>query len=182
MDFSFPKQYLDYKDTVIEFAQKELNDDIIKRDQEGIFSRNLWQKCASFGIQGLAAPLEYGGSYENINLTRAVLAMEGLGYGCKDNGLTLALNAQMWTVQVIIALFGTEAQKQKFLLPLANGNWLGAHALTEEASGSDTFNMQMTAQKMEGGYLLNGEKRLITLAPIADMAIVFANINPKLGR
>ncbi|MEM9888637.1 MAG: acyl-CoA dehydrogenase family protein [Bacteroidota bacterium] len=182
MDFSLPTSYQTYKEQVIAFAQAELNDDVVKRDQEGIFPKDLWQKCAEFGIQGLAAPPEYGGSHESIDLTRAVLAMEGLGYGCKDNGLTLALNAQMWTVQVIIALFGTEAQKQKFLLPLANGTWLGAHALTEEASGSDTFNMQMTAEKVEGGYLLNGEKRLITLGPIADMGIFFANINPKLGR
>jgi hypothetical protein len=88
----------------------------------------------------------------------------------------------MWAVQMSIVLFGTDAQKQKFLPKLTSGEWLGAHALTEAESGSDVFNMKMTADKTDGGYLLNGEKRLVTLAPIADMAIVFANVNNKLGK
>ena len=182
MDFSISEEYLQYKQKVVEFAQQELNDDIVKRDEEGIFPRDLWQRCAEFGIQGLAAPAKYGGQFPEIDLFKSVLAMEGLGYGCKDNGLTLALNAQMWTVQAIIAIFGTDDQKQQFLRPLATGKWLGSHALTEDQSGSDTFNMQTTAEKTADGYLLNGEKRLITLGPIADMALVFASTNPKVGK
>ncbi|MEL6635590.1 MAG: acyl-CoA dehydrogenase family protein [Bacteroidota bacterium] len=182
MDFSVPKEYLEYKERVTAFAQQELNDDLVTRDHESQFSHELWQRCAKFGIQALAAPAAYGGSLEEIDLFRSVLAMEGLGYGCKDNGLALALNAQMWTVQVIIAIFGDDQQKRRFLQPLAEGKWLGAHAITEPEAGSDAFGMQMTAEKTEGGYLLNGTKRLITLAPIADMAIVFANTNAKLGK
>lgn len=181
MDFSIPEEYLLYKQDVIIFA-KQLDDNLLERDQKGTFSHSLWQKCAAFGIQGLAAPVEYGGSQAQINLFKAVLAMEGFGYGCKDNGLALGLNAQMWTVQIIINIFGTKTQKQQFLTPLANGSWIGAHALTEEQSGSDTFSMQTRAEKVEGGYILNGEKRLITFAPIADMALVFASTNPKYGK
>ena len=182
MDFSWSEEDLAFRNEVIEFAKSNLNDDIIKRDKEGIFSRDLWQKCADFGIQGLATPKKFGGKFDEVNILQSVLAMQALGYACKDSGLVLGLNAQMWTVQMFIVLFGTDAQKQKFLPKLTSGEWLGAHALTEAESGSDVFNMKMTAEKRDGGYILNGEKCLITLAPVADMAIVFANVNPKLGK
>ncbi len=182
MDFSWPQEYIDYKQKVIEFAQQELNDDIKKRDLEGTFNRILWEKCGAFGIQGMAAPAQYGGSYPEVDILRAVLAMEGLGYGCRDNGLALGLNAHMWAVQMSITKFGSEAQKEKFLPPMASGRWIGAHALTEANSGSDVFNMNARADKVPGGYILNGEKRLVTLAPVADLAVVFATINPDLGK
>ncbi len=183
MNFSWPKEYTDYRERVIEFAKKELNDDaLIQRDHEGIFARDLWDKCGKFGIQGLGAPTRYGGSHEEVDILRAAYAMEGLGYGCKDVGLTIALNAHIWAVQMSITLFGTEEQKQKYLPKMASGEWIGAHALSEETSGSDVFNMKMTAEKVDGGYILNGEKRLVTLAPIADVAVAFANANPKVGK
>ena len=182
MDFALPGEYLEYKQQVVTFAQSQLNDDVIARDLHGAFSSEHWARCADFGILGLAAPAAYGGQLAKVDLLRAVLAMEGLGYGCKDNGLSLALNAQMWTVQMQIVLFGSESQKKKFLPPMVEGRALGAHALTEETAGSDVFNLQMTAEKVEGGYVLNGKKRLITLGPLADVAIVFATTNPKLGK
>jgi alkylation response protein AidB-like acyl-CoA dehydrogenase len=182
MDFSWSEEDINFRNEVIKFAKSELNDDIITRDKEGIFSRDLWQKCADFGIQGLATPQKFGGKLAEVDLLRSVLAMQALGFACKDGGLVLGLNAQMWTVQMSIVLFGTDAQKQKFLPKLTSGEWLGAHALTEAESGSDVFNMKMTAEKKDGGYMLNGEKCLITLAPVADMAIVFANVNPAIGK
>lgn len=183
MDFSFPQEYIDYRNKVIEFAKSELNDDsLIERDHAGTFPRNLWDKCGKFGLQGLAAPAKYGGIYEEVDVLRATYAMEGFGYACKDNGLGLALNAHMWTVQMSINLFGSEAQKQKYLPKMASGTWIGAHALTESTSGSDVFNMKMTAEKVNGGYVLNGEKRLVTLAPISDVAVTFANLHPERGK
>ena len=182
MDFSWPEDYTTLRDQVIQFAKTELNHDLINRDQQGLFSREGWQKCPDFGIQGLAAPAAYGGQKAEIDLMQAMLAMEGFGYGCHDNGLALALNAQMWTVQVPLSQFGTEAQKQKYLTAFTSGKSIAAHALTEPDAGSDIFSMKMTAHKQDGGYVLNGHKHLITLAPIADVALVFATINPKLGR
>ena len=182
MDFSWSQEDLEFRNEVIAFAKSELNDDVISRDKKGIFPRELWQKCADFGILGLAAPARFGGMLDEVDILRSVLAMQAMGYACKDGGLVLGLNAQMWTVQMSIVLFGTDAQKQKFLPKLTSGEWLGAHALTEAGSGSDVYNMEMTAEKTDGGYFLNGEKRLVTLAPIADMAIVFANVNPALGK
>lgn len=182
MDFSWSEEQLKYRDRVVKFAEENLNGNLVERDKEGHFSRDLWQKCAQFGIQGLAAPAHYGGQHEGIDILTAMLAMEGFGYGCRDNGLALALNAQMWTVQVPIVQFGTEAQKGKYLRAFTSGEQIAAHALTEPEAGSDILSMKMTAEKCEGGYILNGEKRLITLAPVADVVLVFANANPKLGR
>ncbi|RYG36347.1 MAG: acyl-CoA dehydrogenase, partial [Chitinophagaceae bacterium] len=182
MDFSWSEEDLNFRNEVIMFAKSELNDDIITRDKEGIFSHDLWQKCADFGIQGLATPAKFGGKLDEVDILRSVMAMQALGYACSDGGLVLGLNAQMWTVQMSIVLFGTDDQKQRFLPKLTGGEWFGAHALTEADSGSDVYNMKMTAEKRDGGYILNGEKCLVTFAPLADMAIVFANVNPKLGK
>jgi len=182
MDFSWPQEYLNYKNKVTQFAQEELNEDVIKRDRQGVFSRNLWQKCADFGIQGLAATKNFGGQLDEIDIPRSVLAMEALGYGCKDNGLALGLNAQMWTVQLPIEHFGTDDQKERFLRPMVTGEKIGVHALTEPEAGSDVFSMQSTVKKVDGGYILNGQKHLITLSPLADFALVFATTNPKLGK
>lgn len=182
MDFSWPEQHISFRDKVIDFARRELGNDLVERDRNGQFSRELWQKCADFGIQALAAPAAYGGQYEEIDILASMLAMEGFGYGCPDNGLAFGLNAQMWTVQLPIVKFGTEQQKQRYLPAFAKGQLIGAHALTESETGSDVFNMKMTAGKCDGGYVLNGQKRLVTFAPIADVALVFANVNPKLGK
>ncbi|MFK7808935.1 MAG: acyl-CoA dehydrogenase family protein [Saprospiraceae bacterium] len=182
MDFSWPEEYLDLKAKIVQFAQNELEEDMTLLDEQQSFSYLHWQKCADFGIQGLSIPKQYGGELEEVDFMRAMLAMEGFGYGCADNGLPFGLNAQMWTVQTPIVHFGNEAQKEKYLRPMAAGKMIGSHALTEPEAGSDIFSMQMTAEKVDGGFLLNGKKHLITLAPICDFTLVFANANPKLGR
>ena len=182
MDFSWTKEQSDYKQQIIEFAENQLNDNLIERDKEAVFSRKNWKKCADFGIQGLATPKDFGGTFDEVDILTATLAMEGLGKGCRDNGLAFALNAQMWTVQLPIFEFGNDAQRKKYLSPMTSGEWIGCHGLTEPEAGSDVFSMKTTAEKVEGGYILNGSKRLITFAPEADIALVFANVNPKIGK
>lgn len=181
MDFSWPQEYLDYKEKVVQFAQ-QLNDHNLENDANGVFSREKWEKCAAFGIQGLSVSQKYGGQEEKVNVLKSMLAMEAFGYGCKDNGLALALNAQLWTVQLPIANFGSEELKKKYLIGLTSGKKIACHALTEPEAGSDVYSMKSTATKVEGGYLLNGSKRLITLAPIADYVLVFAYTNPKIKK
>jgi len=182
MDFSWPKAYDDYNKKIIQFAAKELNDELVALEEAGEFSRKVWKKCAAFGIQGLAVTKAYGGAYDEVDFLGAMRAMEAFGYGCYDNGLAFGLNAQMWTVQTPILHFGDEAQKNKYLKGCVSGELIGAHALTEPEAGSDIFSMQLLAEKVDGGYKLNGEKVLITLAPIADFVLVFATTNPKLGK
>lgn len=180
MDFSWTEEQLEFKKAVIEFAQNELNDDVISRDRDSQFSRELWQKCADFGLLGLGVPEAYGGSDTDIVTTMQV--MEGLGYGCRDNGLIFALNAQMWSIQHPILTFGNDEQKQKYLPRLVSGELIGAHGMTEPDSGSDAYSLRTRAEKVDGGYVLNGTKMFVTSAPICDMAIVFATIDPKKGR
>ena len=108
--------------------------------------------------------------------------MESLGYACPDNGLTFALNAQIWTVQLPILQFGSDAQRDAYLPRLSSGDWIGCHAISEPDAGSDVFNMKTVATKADGGYLLNGQKHYISLAPVADLALVFALTDPSAGR
>jgi alkylation response protein AidB-like acyl-CoA dehydrogenase len=179
MDFSWTEEQLMCKKSVIEFAQKELNEGIIERDWKGEFSRENWQKCAQFGIQGLPFPEEYGGA--NADILTTMLTMEGLGYGCRDNGLVFALNAQMWSIQSPILYFGTEEQRQKYLPDLCSGEIVGAHGMSEPDSGSDAFSLRTRAERTDDGYVLNGTKMFVTNAPIADLAIVFATVDPNKG-
>lgn len=179
MEFSWTDEQLKMKDSVIKFAKQALNTGLIKRDRDGTFPRELWKKCAEFGILGIPFPEDYGGLGSDILSTQ--LYMEGLGYGCKDSGLIFGMNAQLWSVQMPIFRFGTEEQKKKYLPLLCNGTIIGAHGMTEPDFGSDAFSLRTTA-KLEGDhYVLNGSKTLITNAPEADIFVVFATVNKKYG-
>ena len=180
MDFSLTEEQLNFKNAVIEFAKRELNTDLIDRDRQGELAREDWKKCARMGILGLAIPEQYGGGGSDIQT--AMLVMEGLGYGCRDNGLIFAMNAQMWSVQHPILAFGTEAQKQKYLPGFCNGGLIGAHGMSEPDSGSDAYSLRTRAERIGEGYRLNGTKMFVTNAPVADVALVFATVNPAKGR
>ncbi|MEL6394006.1 MAG: acyl-CoA dehydrogenase family protein, partial [Bacteroidota bacterium] len=164
-----------------EFAKANLSEDAQLSDSEQSFPHQDWKACTNFDLLKLALPAYLGGPYEEVNFTNAMLAMDGFGYGCRDNGLSLALNLTMWTVMTPILHFGTAEQHEKYLKPTADGHLMGCHALTEPDAGSDVMSMQMTAERVEGGYLLNGQKVLISMAPISDYALVFANARPEMG-
>jgi hypothetical protein len=179
MDFSWTDEQLEYKKAVIEFARKELNQGLTERDHAGAFSLENWRKCARFGILGLPIPEEYGGAGEDILTT--MLTMEGLGYGSRDNGLIFAMNAQLWSVQMPILTFGSEAQKRKYLPGLCSGDLIGMHGMSEPDSGSDAYSLRTRAQRCDGGYVLNGSKMFVTNAPVADLAVIFATVDPSKG-
>lgn len=180
MDFSWSNQQLAFREDVEGFAAT-LNNNLVERDRDSQFSRSLWQQCAEFGIQGMLVDEAYSGTPAQP-VTTAALALEGFGYRCHDNGLALALGAQMWSVQGPIEQFGSEGQKERFLAPMCRGDLIGVHGLTEPGSGSDAFNLSTRAKPVDGGYMLNGHKHYITLAPVADVALVFATTNPDLGK
>jgi len=179
MDFEFTEEHLAIKKSAARFAQKTLNDGMIERDRDSVFSRELWKKCADFGIQGSAFPQKYGGNDADILST--MLLMEGLGYGCKDSGLIFAINGQMWTVQMPILRFGSEAQKDSYLPRLCSGEWIGANGVTEPNSGSDAFSLRTTARLEGDYYVLNGTKTFTSNAPVADIFMVFATVDPRKG-
>lgn len=176
MDFSITDEQRALMTSIIKFAGQELNHDLRERERTGEFPLEAWRACARFGIQGLPIPKEFGGSGADILST--VLMMEGLGYGCRDNGLIFSLNAQMWSIELPLLKFGTREQQRAYLPGLVSGDLIGIHAMTEAGSGSDAFSMRTRVKRNGDRYILNGSKLYITNAPIANVIIVFATINP----
>lgn len=179
MDFTWSEEQLALKQSIIEFATRSLNDGVIDDDRSGTFSRERWGRCAEFGILGLPVPDAYGGS--GLDVLTTMLAMEALGYACRDNGLLFALNAQMWAVQTPIHRFASDEQRDRYLPALVRGDIIGAHAITEPGSGSDAFAMSATAERRGEHYILNGAKTFVSNAPIADLFLVFASTNRARG-
>ncbi len=179
MDFSWSEEQLALKRSVLAFAQKELAEGVVARDRAATFPMEKWRQCAEFGIHGLAVPQEFGGS--GLDPLTTILAMETLGYGCRDNGLLFAIQAQMWSVQVPILRFGSIEQKETYLPRLVDGSLIGAHAMTEPESGSDCFALSTLAEQRDGGYVLNGTKMFVSNAPVADLFLVFATVNKARG-
>lgn len=179
MDFSWPPELTDFRKSVVEFGRRALPDDVVARDRTAAFSRELWQRCAEFGIQGLPFPEEYGGGGADILTT--IVAMEALGYACRDNGLIFGINAQMWSVQMPIFTYGTEEQRRRYLPRLCDGQWIGAHGMSEPDSGSDAFALRTTARRAGDDYLLNGTKTFVSDAPVADLFLVFATLDRSQG-
>jgi hypothetical protein len=180
MDFSWNAEQQTLKGTIIEFAQRELNTNIVERDREGTFSPDLWRRCGAVGLLGLNAPVDYGG--RGCDVLTTVAGLEALGYGCRDNGLAFAVAAQLTSVLATVAGFASAVQKERYLRGLCSGERIGCYAITEPETGSDAYNLRTTAAKAEGGYVLNGHKMFITFSPVADFAIIFAMTNPKAGK
>jgi alkylation response protein AidB-like acyl-CoA dehydrogenase len=166
-------------DEVVRFARENLNDDVTRRDANHEFSTEGWKRCADLGIQGLPVPEEYGGG--GADVLSIMLAMEALGYACTDNGLIFSLNAQMWSCEIPIVRFGTEAQKLAYLPGLCDGSLIGVQGMSEPGSGSDAFSLTTSAEERDDGFVLNGSKIFITNAPIADLFVVFASTDRSKG-
>lgn len=164
-----------------QFAQEHLCHPACVKTHLGNFNHALWQRCASEGILSMALPLDYSDSEVHDVLT-TVLAMEGLGYGSTDNGLPFALNTHLWTIQHPIHMHGNDAQKTRWLKPMAEGKCIGAHAMTEPNAGSDSSSISTLATPVADGYELTGTKCMITLAPIADMFLLFASTDKAAGK
>lgn len=162
------------------FARSLPMDDLQERNASGTFAHAAWKLCAARGLLKLALPTQHGGlGWSPLEVVRA---MEGLGYGCPDYGLTVALNAQIWTIQHAIVGAGTPEQQARYLPPLSEGTLIGAQAMSERSAGSDVFSLQTTAVETDEGYVLNGEKVHITLGPVADLLLVYATVNAAAGR
>ena len=168
----------EFYDSVCRFAQS-LPDDVRERESLQEFSREAWNRCAAFGIQGMPVPETLGGGGHDAVAT--MLGLEALGYGYRDNGLVFSINAHMWTSEIPIWSFGNTEQQARWLPALCGGAAIGCHTITEPEAGSDAFAMRSTATKVEGGYRLNGQKTFITNAPVADLFIVFAREGEGVG-
>jgi alkylation response protein AidB-like acyl-CoA dehydrogenase len=179
ISFGWDKEQLAFKEATIAFAQQELNGNVREQDKTSSFDRTAWQICADYGILGWPIPKAYGGM--ELDCPTIMLALEGLAYGCRDNGLVFVINNHVWSCEIPILHFGTAAQKNRYLPGLCRGTLIGAHALTEPNSGSAAFAMQTTAVRHQDRYILNGTKTFISNAPIADVFITFARTDSKVG-
>lgn len=179
MDFDWTEEQQDYRDVVVRFAQRELNDDVIQRDADGTFPHQAWKRCAELGILALPLPEEYGGA--GADARTLIVAMEALGYGCTDNGLLFSVNAHLWACQHPVMRFGNEEQRRRWLPGLGDGSVIAAHAMSEPESGSDAFGLRTTAVADGDDYVLNGSKVFVSNGPVADLFLVFATIDPGKG-
>lgn len=181
MDFSFTAEQEAIRSRMNQFARSHLTESTQSVSAGAVFDRLLWDRCAEEGILRMMVAKEFSGT-DPVDPLTALIAMEGLGYGCTDNGLPFAINANIWTIQLPIQSLGTADQKRQFLPKLCSGEWIGCHAMTEPQSGSDAFSMQTSATRCDGGYRLNGQKCMISLAPASDLIVLFATVNPQAGR
>jgi alkylation response protein AidB-like acyl-CoA dehydrogenase len=163
----------------IEFAKTALGRDMIERDRSERFSRDDWKRCAEFGVHGMPVGQEHGGL--GLGILPLIAVMEGLGYGCRDSGLLFSINAHLWTNSIPILSYGTDWQKRRFLPGLCDGTLIGANGASEPNAGSDIFSMRTRATRRGDQYVLNGTKTFVTNAPVADLFVVYATIDPALG-
>lgn len=179
MEFSLSEEQKILRDNIVRFARDVLNAGAAERDREQAFSRELWRKCGEIGIQGLPVPEDYGGS--GVDPLTCAIALEALGYGCRDGGLVFSLCAHLLSCVVPLWQHGNGEQKQRYLPGLCNGTLIGVHAMTEPGSGSDAFALRTKAERDGGGFRINGTKTFISNGPVADLVIVFALTDPSKG-
>jgi alkylation response protein AidB-like acyl-CoA dehydrogenase len=179
MDFSLSQEQTALRDQIVRFARQELAKGAYERDRDQAFSLELWRKCGEMGLQGLPVPEAYGGS--GLDPLSTAIALDALGYGCRDAGLVFSLCAHLLSCVVPIWKYGTEAQKQRYLPGLCNGTLIGVHAMTEPGSGSDAFALSTRAVPDGDGWRINGSKTFISNAPVADVVIVFAMTDAEKG-
>ncbi len=180
MDFSWNDQQQKQREAITSFAQEHLNPGLEQREARSEFNWDGWRKCAEMGIHGLPIPKEYGGQEADPVTTAG--ALEALGYGSHDNGLSFSINAHMWTAELPLLEFGTESQKRKWLPRLCSGELIGGNAVSEPEAGSDVFSLATRAERRGDRYILNGHKTYITSGPIADLLVVFASTDPAKGK
>lgn len=179
MDFSLSADQRQLHAEVSRFARDVLNGDVIERDRAQEFRRDLWVRCAEMGLTGLPIPETYGGT--GLDPLSSVIALEALGYGCRDGGLVFSLCAHLVSCAVPLWKHGSEEQKRRYLPGLCDGSLVGVHAMTEPGSGSDAFNLLTRAEPDGGGFRINGTKTFISNGPVADLVIVFTMTNREKG-
>jgi alkylation response protein AidB-like acyl-CoA dehydrogenase len=172
VDFNWTEGQLDLRRGAVEFSSRRLAEGVTGRDRDGAFSRELWDACAAFGLQGLMVPEEWHGGGQD--LLSAVAVLEGIGYGARDNGLVFSVASHVASCEGPLSEFGSEDQKQEWLPRLADGSAIGATGITEPDSGSNALALVTTATETGGDWILDGSKTFVTNAPVADVFIIYA--------
>jgi glutaryl-CoA dehydrogenase len=161
------------RNSVREFVSNEVIPIIEKHNREATFPLQLVPKMAELGLLGTTLPSKYGCT--DLNYVSYGLVTQELERG--DSGIRSFVSVQSSLVMYPIFMFGTEEQKDKWLPKLANGSAIGCYGLTEPDYGSNPAGMITKAEKVDGGYFLNGAKMWITNGSIADVAVVWAKLD-----
>jgi alkylation response protein AidB-like acyl-CoA dehydrogenase len=174
MDFLFTEEQKILKDSIRAFARKEIQPLVKETDQKGEWPPVFTTKLAEMGLLGIIIPPEYSGAgYSNLDY---IIILEELSKVDPSVGLVVAAHNSLCSNH--INLFGTDAQKKKYLTRLASGQTLGAWGLTEAGAGSDAAAMRTRAEKKGDHWLLNGSKLFITNGSLAEICVVMAVTDP----
>src|SRR4026209_2070857 len=169
IDFELTEDHKALVQTVREFAQKEVAPHIKEWDEKQQFNPSVLKKMAALNLLGVCIPEEYGGAgFDYISLGLVCEELEAV-----DTFLRVVMSVHTGLNSLTLYSWGTEAQKQKYLVPQAKGEKLATYGLTEPGAGSDVVGSRSTARREGDEYVLNGEKMWISLADMADNFLFF---------
>lgn len=169
LDFDLSEEQRLLEQTVREWGAREIAPRIKDLDREHRFDKNIFPQMADLGLLGASVPVEYGGA--GMDYVSLGLISEELEY--VDTSLRVIISVHAGLNCLTLLTWGNEAQKQKYLVPQAQGTRIATYGLTEPAAGSDVRGMQTVAVKKGDRYFLTGEKMWISLADVADNFLVF---------
>ena len=164
------------RDTARDFAQNEIVPIAAHFDEAGEFPRETIRKMGALGLMGIEVPEEYGGA--EMDTLAYVLAMIEIAKADVSHSTIMSVNNSLYCHGIL--KFGTEAQKQKYVPPIATGQKIGAYSLTEPMSGSDASTMKSRAVRDGDHYVINGRKSWVTSGPVADYLVLFTMTQPEL--
>ncbi len=175
MDFALTEDHRLVQKIARDFAEKEVAPHIQENDEKAFFDRHVLDRMGELGLLGICVPEKYGGmGLDYISLALASEELERV-----DTSLRVVLSVHIGLCSLGILQWGSEEQKQRYLVGLAQGKRIGAFGLTEPNAGSDVASLEMTAVRQGDSYILNGEKTWISLADVADTFLVFAYTDKK---
>src|SRR5687768_3735638 len=170
MNFELTEEQQQIKYSVREFAESEILPNVMEWDETQHFPVELRPKLAELGLLGILFPEEYGGA--GMGYIEYATIIEEIGRVCGSVGLSVAAHNSLCSNHIFT--FGTEEQKQKYLVPLARGESFGAWGLTEADAGSDASGTRTNAVRENGHYLVNGSKNFITHAIACQTCVAVA--------
>jgi alkylation response protein AidB-like acyl-CoA dehydrogenase len=170
MEFELNEEQQQVKWSVREFAEAEIAPHVMEWDESQHFPIELWPKIAELGLTGVIFPEEYGGA--GMGYVEYATIIEELSRVDGSVGISIAAHNSLCSNHIY--MYGTEEQKQKYLVPLAQGKHLGAWGLTEPGAGSDASGTRTTAVRQNGGWVVNGAKNFITHAIHGDTCVAMA--------
>ena len=177
MNFELTAEQLQIKHSVREFAEAEIAPHVLEWDETQHFPVELLPKLADLGLMGVIFPEEYGGA--GMGYVEYATIIEELARVDGSVGISVAAHNSLCSNHIY--MYGTEEQKRKFLVPLAQGKHLGAWGLTEASAGSDASGTRSTAMRQNGGWIVNGSKNFITHAIHADTCVAVASTDRSKG-